>query len=133
MDKKLLTDRNIRVTDFRLLVLSVFSKHQNAIAISDIEADLGEHDRITLYRTIKTFVSKGVIHEIVLPGDIKKLALCDLNCSSKSHKHEHMHFSCTSCQEVFCLDLPSNYQPTAEGFRISSYEVVAKGICKNCT
>ncbi|MDX1350214.1 MAG: transcriptional repressor [Putridiphycobacter sp.] len=133
MNKKFLTERKIRLTDFRLSVLSVFLEHKNAIYISDIEEALGEHDRITLYRTIKTFINKGVIHEIVLPGDIKKLALCDLNCSSEAHKHEHMHFSCTSCQEVFCLDLPANYRPSADGFIISSYEVVAKGICNNCS
>jgi Fur family ferric uptake transcriptional regulator len=132
MEEKLLLERKLRVTDFRLLVLSIFLKHKNAISLSDIEQALGEFDRITLYRTIKTFISKGVIHEIILPGDIKKMALCEINCSSEEHTHKHMHFSCSNCHEVYCIDLPVTYQPKAEGYTIDSFEVIAEGICKNC-
>ncbi|HAE31102.1 MAG TPA: transcriptional repressor, partial [Flavobacteriales bacterium] len=69
--------KDIRKTAFRQKVLDVFYQNENSITIGQIETAIGKHDRITLYRTIKTFLDAGLIHEIVMPGDVKKLALCN--------------------------------------------------------
>src|SRR5690554_3310720 len=60
----ILRDKNLRVTPFRKEVLEIFLENEHAISIQDIEEALVEFDRITLYRTIKSFTNKGVIHEI---------------------------------------------------------------------
>ena len=68
---KLLTYKSIRVTDFRLKVLEQFEKNANAISIKKIEEGLVKFDRITLYRTLKTFIDKGLVHEVQLPNEEK--------------------------------------------------------------
>ena len=45
---------------------------------------------------IKTFLDAGLIHEIVMPGDVKKLALCNdcehgPNEHASHHQHNHGH------------------------------------------
>jgi Fur family ferric uptake transcriptional regulator len=115
-------------------VLEIFVDNEKAIAVSDIEQALGEHDRITLYRTIKSFIEKGLIHEIVMPGDVKKLALCAVDCNHDegAHDHNHVHFQCKVCKEVFCVDVPS--LPTIElpDFIIDEIEIQAHGVCAGC-
>lgn len=128
----LLKSKKVRVTDFRLAVLDIFDKHNSAISLDQIEDELGEHDRITLYRTIKTFIQKGIIHEIVMPGNSRKLALCADHCEEEDHHHEHLHFQCTECNEVYCVDLPSLPKISLKGFKIESLEIQAIGVCEAC-
>lgn len=134
MEEKILKNKNLRVTPFRKEVLSIFLKNDHAISSQFIEESLGEHDRITLYRTIKSFINKGVVHEIVMPGDVKKMALCDPVCdhSDGLHEHNHIHFQCNKCEEVYCVEI--NALPTIQlpDFQIDELEVQAKGICKKC-
>lgn len=132
--EELLKSRKLRVTDFRLAVLDIFDQNKHAVSMEQIEASLGEFDRITLYRTIKSFIEKGIIHEIVMSGDIKKLALCDDSCESHdhAHHHQHVHFRCKKCEEVFCEDVDNFPNLGLSGFQIDSIEIQAQGICKNC-
>jgi len=132
--KKLLQAKKLRITPFRVAVLSVFKKHKNAIDMAQIEKGLSEFDRITLYRTIKTFIESGLIHEIVMPGDIKKMALCKEECHvhDHEHNHQHLHFRCECCEEVFCLELkefPKIKYPT---FKINQLEIQGSGLCRAC-
>lgn len=115
-----------------MAVLNVFLSNNNAISTDLIENALGEHDRITLYRTLKTFVNKGLIHEIALPGDQKRLALCGTKCSTENHQHEHLHFQCNTCNEVYCLPIKESLNIEPEGFKVNYYEVIANGICRSC-
>lgn len=132
--EKLLRSKNIRVTDFRLAVLEVFNRYDNAVSHEQIENDLKEFDRITLYRTLKTFREKGVIHEIILPGEIKKMALCNEECGEDDHQHhhEHIHFLCNSCSEIYCVEIQNLPKIALEGFKIESFEIQATGLCNNC-
>ncbi len=133
----LLKKKGLRNTAFRREVLSVFTTNENAITVNQIEESIGEHDRITLYRTIKSFLDKGLIHEIVMPGDIKKLALCKDDCDNNKdgddhdHHHDHIHFHCKQCDEIICVEgnFPDIQIP---GFNVSSFEIQAQGVCSNC-
>ena len=134
----LFKEKGIRKTVFRQQVLDVFLANPNAITVSQIEDSLGEHDRITLYRTIKTFVDNGLIHEIVMPGDIKKLALCQ-DCDHShshdhhhAHQHNHIHFHCEKCDEVICVDANMPDLNLA-GFTVESIEIQAHGVCPSCS
>ena len=130
--EKLLKSKKLRVTDFRLAVLSLFGKFDNAIGIGQIEEELGEFDRITLYRTIKAFKEKGLIHDITLPGDIKKMALCEDDCDSEHHQHQHIHFLCDSCSEVFCVHIEQFPSIGIKGFKVDTIDIQASGICVQC-
>ena len=128
----LLAHKSIRVTDFRLQVLEVFEKNANAISIKKIEKELGKFDRVTLYRTLKTFVDKGLVHEVQLPNEEKMLALCSTECSGEGHKHEHIHFKCSQCEEVFCTEAEVSPSISIKGFLIQKVEINTVGICSNC-
>lgn len=132
--ENLLRSKSLRVTPFRIAVLEIFSAHHNAISMSQIEDSLEEFDRITLYRTVKTFIEKGLIHEIVMPGDIRKMALCNSTCGEHDHEHnhQHLHFRCDSCEEIFCLDLKEFPEIKYPKFKIQHLEIQGSGVCANC-
>lgn len=134
MSIDILKEKRLRATPFRKKVLNIFLKNNNAIAVSDIEESLGEHDRITLYRTIKSFTEKGIIHEIVMPGDVRKLALCNPVCKGGEglHDHNHIHFQCKKCDEVFCVEVNQFPDLYLKDFQIDNIEIQATGICKKC-
>ena len=129
---EILQKKGLRETDFRKTVLKVFQKHSNAITINTIEKALKEFDRITLYRTIKIFIEKGVIHEISLNGKETNYALCS-DCSEDDHKHQHIHFKCDECNKVYCVEV--EYLPKIElkGYKINQLEIQASGKCNNCS
>ena len=129
---KLLQNKSIRSTDFRLKVLDIFAKNTNAISIKKIESELKIFDRITLYRTLKTFTKKGLIHEVQLPNEEKMLALCSTDCNVNGHKHEHIHFKCKTCEEVFCKEAKIAPNIFIEGFLIHEIEINTVGICSSC-
>lgn len=129
---ELLKHKSIRTTDFRLKVLEVFEKNTNAVSMKTIESALGDFDRTTLFRTLNTFVDKGLVHEVQLPNEEKMLALCSTECSGNGHEHEHIHFKCNSCKEVFCKKPTINPNIVIDGFEIQQVEINTVGICGNC-
>jgi len=128
-----LTAKNINPTAMRLLVLDSLLKQHSAVSLSDIEKSLEPADRITIYRTLKTFSEKGLIHIIDDGTGSPKYALCVEDCDANQHHDLHVHFYCLSCKETFCLPnskipevaLPADFTPT-------EMNLVVKGICSNC-
>lgn len=134
MSIDILKQKRLRVTPFREKVLDLFLQSTHAISVNDIEQAIGEHDRITLYRTIKSFTKKGIIHEIVMPGDIRKLALCEPVCDGGigHHEHNHVHFKCKQCEEISCIPLDDFPSISIKNFTIDSVELQASGTCDKC-
>lgn len=134
MVEDLLKNKSLRLTNFRKQVLQLFIDKAKSLTISEIEEALTEYDRITLYRTIKSFIKKGLIHEILMPGELKKLALCDVDClqTNGQHDHKHVHFQCKTCNEVYCVDIPNAPQIVLAGYQIEQLEIQAYGVCIDC-
>lgn len=132
--KSLLKSKKIRETSFRLEVLSVLLEFNKPLSLEQLESRLIKFDRITLYRTIKTFIDKGLIHEILIQGETKKIALCPHECKEE-HKHhlEHIHFFCENCKETFCIDEVEIPKIKVPHHQIHSFEIQAKGVCKKCS
>ena len=131
--ESLLKKHKIRVTNNRLAVLDRFFKVEKAISSYDIEQSLGDMDRVTLYRTLKMFQEKGVIHKALDSTDTTKYALCIDDCDEHHHHDEHVHFHCQQCQDTICLN--DVYVPkvkTPEGFKTSATHMVVEGICSKC-
>ncbi len=131
--EKLLRSKKIRITDFRISILNIFNKQSTALSIEEIETELGQFDRITLYRTLKLFKEKGILHEIAIAGSNVRLALCEQNCEDlHHHHHNHIHFHCVLCSEVYCLDVETYPEIGLAGFEVQQVEIQATGICKSC-
>jgi Fur family ferric uptake transcriptional regulator len=131
----LLRRNNLSVTGSRKKIIQLFLEQAGALAHGDIEKKAGERfDRVTIYRTLQTFVDKGIIHTIPTADNTIRYALCKDECSEGHHHDHHVHFVCTNCSKTYCLDdvvtpdvrLPQGYQP-------KHVEVVVEGICKNCS
>ena len=71
-----LLKRNIKATAMRLLVLDFISRNPSAISLKDLEGGLESTDRVTLFRTLKTFEEHKIIHSIDDGSCSLKYALC---------------------------------------------------------
>ena len=131
IDKKLLT-RNIKPTAMRELVLDILTEQTAAISLSDLEQNFHKSDKVTLYRTLKTFEEKKLIHSIDDGTGAVKYALCKESC--QCHPEElHVHFLCLKCQHTFCLnDIPIPFIKLPVNFSIENINMVVKGVCANC-
>lgn len=128
---------NLRQTDCREEVLSVLLAHQFALSHGDIEAQLTDKfDRVTVYRTLKTFLDKGLIHKVLDDEGTTKYALCRDTCHTADHQHhhDHVHFKCTRCGQTTCLDdvrIPAIALPV--GYERLETNLLVQGICAICS
>ena len=100
----ILKDKKVKATAVRELVLDVFLQNQYALSLSDIENILSWSDRVTIFRTLKTFEKKGVIHLINDGSSSVKYALCVESCVETKHVDIHPHFHCEKCRKIVCLE-----------------------------
>ncbi len=117
----------------RMLVYEYISSQHTAVSLTIVENHFDKSDRTTLYRTLKTFEDKGIVHKIDDGTGIPKYALCKHEHNSKKHNDLHLHFHCTKCKETVCLtehqipqiNLPSKFIP-------ENINMLIKGVCDKC-
>ena len=123
----------LKTTPVRERVLAEFVECGHALTQNELEIKLFNVDRVTLYRTLKTYEQKGIIHRIVDPSGIIKFALCD-HCDEHHHEDNHVHFNCSICGNTFCIeniDIPTINLPTE--YTAISTNITIQGICDNCS
>lgn len=130
---KILQDHKLRITTCRKEVLRTFLDKKSALSHSDLEEILKEEfDRVTIYRTLKTFLEKDLIHKVLDDSGATKYALC--GHGHHSHDHEHVHFKCEKCGRTICIDeigLPKVKLP--EGFLGKEVNLLVTGVCNKCS
>ena len=124
---------NLSITESRKKILSLFLSTPDALAHGDIEKKAGEKfDRVTVYRTLQTFVEKGLIHTIPTAENGVLYALCKA-CTEGHHHDDHVHFVCSNCNATICLDnVVSPKIELPQGYVAQNVQVVINGICKSC-
>lgn len=126
-----LLDKNTKPTSMRILVYDFLNGQNSALSLSEIEQNFEHADRITLYRTLKTFEEKGIVHSIQ-ENHTTRYKLCEDGCDENTHKDWHLHFYCKICKQTTCKEnytFPHNLDPD---FMIDEIRLFAKGICENC-
>jgi Fur family transcriptional regulator, ferric uptake regulator len=130
----ILKKNQLSVTESRKKILELFLNSGGALAHADIEKNTGEiFDRVTVYRTLQSFVDKGIIHNIPTTDNSILYALCKDNCEAGHHHDNHVHFICTECSKTICLDdvvIPEVKLP--KGFKPKDAEMVVSGVCGDC-
>jgi len=127
----------LRITDGRIAILDFFKKNPGlGMSIHDLLAQFSkELDKVTLYRTLHSFESKGLIHKVIDETGLERYALCEEHChDDHGHNHEHVHFKCIRCNTIECLDeteqpkiiLPKGYTKKEANFLIL-------GECARCS
>ena len=130
----LLDQFKLRHTTCRLEVVAFFLSKNFAIAHIDLEhAFKKQFDRVTLYRTLKTFLDQGIIHKVLDDEGTPKYALCPSACAHLHH-HDHVHFKCNACGHTTCVEdifIPPITLP--QGFKVEAKNLLLSGICPNCS
>ena len=131
--EKRLTDRGIKPTSIRLLVLKAMLECEYAFSLADLEDKLDTVDKSTLSRTINLFHEKLLIHSIDDGSGSVKYSVCHQSCLC-SVGDMHLHFHCNHCGNTFCLEsisIPEIRLP--DKFLLESVNFVLKGYCDHCS
>ncbi|MEX0361058.1 MAG: Fur family transcriptional regulator [Allomuricauda sp.] len=131
---KCLEKKGVRPTSMRLLVFQHLSISKAARTLTDIENALERADRTTIFRTLKTFEQKGIVHQIDDGSGITKYALCEEGCNCELEQDLHLHFHCNNCTETVCLtEYKIPYINLPHGYVAESANLVLKGFCNKCS
>jgi Fur family ferric uptake transcriptional regulator len=124
----------LSVTASRRRILEMFLDKDSALSHHDIEAGTsGSFDRVTVYRTLQTFLEKGLIHSVPSSDNVVRYALCKDACEEGHHHDDHVHFVCDACGTTTCIDevsIPSIRLP--RGYRVRQIGMVVNGTCGRC-
>ena len=130
----ILKQSGLSITESRRKILDLFLETDGALAHADIEKNTSSaFDRVTVYRTLQTFVEKGIIHQIPTTDNSVLYALCRQNCEQGHHHDDHVHFICSNCDKTICLDevtVPEVKLP--KNFTKQQSAMVVTGICEDC-
>jgi Fur family ferric uptake transcriptional regulator len=133
-DEQILKAFQLRSTAGRSDILRLFLQRGYALSYSDIEKELSStYDRVTVYRTLKTFLDKGLVHKVLDNEGGLKYALCKEHCSYTEHHHEHTHFKCIRCGHTECIanaQIPEVVLP--KGYLPREFNLLIQGICPKC-
>lgn len=130
-----LRKHELKATETRKAILELFQVKHYALSLNEVEKLLDNaFDRVTVYRTLKSFEDKGLLHIAEDGSGTTKYALCGTHCHGEDgHHHHHMHFHCTSCEKTTCLE--SNSIPhldALKGYQVDQIVMYLKGVCKEC-
>ena len=133
---EILREAGLRRTPVRTGVLDILSRDKQSLTAPQILECLPEGtDIITLYRTLKTFTTKKLVHRV--RGDDQAWRY-GIGSAKDSARHGHAHFVCDDCGAVECLDdTPVPRQAIKQtkirpGYRISYSELLVHGTCPDC-
>lgn len=135
--EQVLKTKKMRITQARTEVLGQFIHAPSALSHSDLEKRLGaDFDRVTLYRTLASFLENGLIHKVPDETGTQRFAYCNHEHHEHEgeHVHTHVHFNCISCNRTLCLDditIPSVGLP--QGFTQHESVYLVKGTCSLCS
>ena len=120
-----------RTTDGRVALLELLMDSPKAFALSDIEKKISiPIDRVTIYRTLHTFESIGLVTKVV---DHKGTCQYMYNFDNHRKLSTHPHLKCKQCGKVVCLPcLPNEYLNKLEKFEIDEMYFLMEGTCSDC-
>ena len=125
---------SVRPTAVRRAVLDILFQSPFALSGAEIEQQLPlDSDRITLYRTLRTFEAKGLAHRVIDHSETVRYAVYREAPPATDAAANHVHFKCLACQRTYCLSqvmlptvvVPAHYQAVRGDYLIS-------GICEWC-
>ena len=89
-----------------------------------------EMDRATIYRILNRFCEDGAVHKVIADDGKQYFAWCK-SCTADNHSHDHLHFRCSRCGAVECLDNNIKIE-LPEGYVFNYLNGVVIGSCNKC-
>jgi len=123
----------LSITGNRRTILKKILSANGALTHRDIEKSLKLLNRVSVYRTLKMFVEKGLIHRIPTTDIWVRYALCLDQCKAGVYYDIHVHFICRKCKKTSCLkDLPIPSVKLPKNFKQEHIDMLITGICNHC-
>ncbi len=132
--KNILKKKKLTLTRARKKVLKAFLNINKPLSFQQIKLLIGNFDRVTLFRVLSVFEQRKIIHVINLDKGGKLYALCDDQCKGidANHNHNHIHFCCENCNDVFCLTVNEFPKLSVPDYIFKNLSINASGICITC-
>lgn len=136
MDKKvkeLLVAHSLNKTPCRLDMLNVLHKAEKALTEQEMKELLEyDFDRVTVFRTLRTFIEVGLVHHVTVNKNEVRYALSRPELKADDKKgHAHLH--CDRCGEVLCLGgFSVDESIIPQQFQVIDYELIINGLCSKC-
>lgn len=127
-----LSERGVKPTSNRILILRELTKASRAVSLADLEQLLPTMDKASIFRVLDLFASRQLVHVIEDGSRSLKYEIC-LSHDHHTLNDQHVHFYCDNCRETFCLEsvaVPSVELP--EGYSLRAVNYVVKGLCPRC-
>ncbi|WP_429379410.1 Fur family transcriptional regulator [Mucilaginibacter sp. UYCu711] len=133
--KRLLKQHLLKVTGLRIGLLKVLATCQTAITRVQLETSQElVCDRVTLYRLLKTFERRRLIHKLLDKQGKASYTLNNYSFKGDSVRQPaSLHFNCTVCRAIYRLDkveIPVMKVPL--DYELESLNITATGICPVC-
>jgi len=131
--KEILKTAKFNCTKAQVLMLKELLKADRPLSREELIQCLGQKcpDTVTVYRILERFCEQGLVHKVYLQSRAWKYELGH-NCTTKQC---HPHFTCSECEETFCLtgsSLPL-IKDLKKGFVIHRQQVNIDGLCPSCS
>ena len=124
--------KGIRPTANRILVYRELASHGHPLSLADMESDMPQMDKSSIFRVLTLFMEHDVVHSFSDGRGVLNYELCH-DEGQCHHDDGHLHFYCETCHRSFCLDdvpLPDIVLP--QGFSPRSASFVIVGECPEC-
>ncbi len=131
--KLILSKHGISRTQFRSDLLSLFYIERSLTVEGILQYFKNTIDKVTVYRSLESFETRGLIHKVPDSKNLKRYSLCvEQECSIDSHNHNHGHFICHTCNQTFCMQDVNLPIIKSKDFYIQELKLIAEGYCQDC-
>ncbi|HMA68464.1 MAG TPA: transcriptional repressor [Candidatus Mcinerneyibacterium sp.] len=127
--KKNLKEAGINPSYQRIVIYKYLMENQYHPSIEQIYNGLKDNNptlsKTTVYNTLKLFLDHNLVKKIICDEAEMRY---DINT------HDHMHFKCKKCGEIYDIDKNNNIYTNdfIDGHKINERYISLKGICKSC-
>ena len=128
--KQILKEFSMHNTKPRMLVLNSFLRANTALDYGMLNKYIGKKiDRGTIYRTLYSFLEKGLLHTVPSADGIIHYILQ----ANKDTTNKHVHFVCNKCKKLICLpEIPIPKIKISKKLKVKNMDVLINGICDEC-
>ncbi|MDR1472406.1 MAG: transcriptional repressor [Synergistaceae bacterium] len=129
--RHMLRSARLKVTPLRLDILSHLVEARRPLSHADIQSAMSDLDRVTLYRTLESFVGADIAHQVQGLDGVWRF--CAHSKGDGGCPGNHPHFLCVSCGSMICLtdqNMPRVDVP--EGHEVEGKQLVVYGKCPKC-
>ncbi len=135
--REILSDKNISITNPRIIVLEQLLRFKKPISIEDLQENLkGQVATSTLYRVLNDLKKIDVVSEFISP---ESTTMIELSLHEDEHHH---HLFCKSCGDVIDIELSLGFEQKLSNeiksieknlfFTIEDHGLELFGQCSEC-